>query len=147
MFELFSFRNPVVIVPKDENILLHGVRNLDTFREEEPEIPASKYGWNLVPGIKNYYFIQFQVSTKNFKSLEDVVASAKKLDPGRYTIKLKMLKIRSEGFVVRDGNFNRVKVKSPQYVCMSLMSWKDKDGLNKRRMLEIVRSNEGATFK
>jgi hypothetical protein len=33
-----------------------------------------------------------------------------------------------------------------QYVFFSLMSWKDKDGLNKRRMLEVVRANEGDEF-
>jgi hypothetical protein len=26
------------------------------------------------------------------------------------------------------------------------MSWKDRDGLNKRRMLEVVRANEGEEF-
>ncbi len=50
------------------------------------------------------------------------------------------------GYVVVDAKFNRVKVKSPQYVCLSLMSWKDKDGLNIRRMLEVVRVNEGEEF-
>ena len=64
--------------------------------------------------------------------MEDVIAEAKKLNPNKH-----------EGFVVVDKDFRRVKIKSPQYVVMSLMSWKDRDGLNKRRMLEVVRLNEG----
>jgi hypothetical protein len=31
-------------------------------------------------------------------------------------------------------------------VAFSLLSWKDKGGLNKRRMLEVVRMNEGSEF-
>jgi hypothetical protein len=64
--------------------------------------------------------------------MEMVIAESKKLNPNK-----------NEGFVVVDKHFRRVKIKSPQYVIMSLMSWRDKDGLNKRRMLEVVRLNEG----
>ena len=49
--------------------------------------------------------------------------------------------------MVCDACFNRVKVKSPQYVLVSLLSWRDREGLNKRRMLEIVRTNEGTAIQ
>lgn len=116
MFELISFRNTVLIQYQEEDVFLHGVRDLDTFVEYEPELYAKKYKWNCAP-------------TRSFSeiNLQTVVEAAAKLDVTKY-----------EGFVIRDKNFNRIKIKSPQYVAMGLMSWKDKDGLNKRRMLEVV---------
>lgn len=122
MFELFSKRNQVLVPPSEDNIVLHGVRNNDTLEELDPAPIAAKYGYKMIPAFEK---------TK-FNSIDDVVAASKSIDPSK-----------AEGFVVCDANFNRVKIKSPQYVSMALMSWKDKDGLNKRRMLEVVRTNEG----
>jgi hypothetical protein len=80
-----------------------------------------------------------------------------------------------EGFVVCDHRFNRLKVrvcpnvkrvrwnlnvcvwvcvsgtrdmqiKSPMYVALAHLTRKDKSALNKRRMLDIVRHNEGGEF-
>jgi hypothetical protein len=47
-----------------------------------------------------------------------------------------------EGFVVRDSAFQRIKIKSPQYVALALM----KDQMTERRMLEVVRQNEAPEF-
>lgn len=51
-----------------------------------------------------------------------------------------------EGFVCVDRHFRRLKVKSPQYVNLSLLRMKDTDNMNERRMLEIVRTNESGEF-
>src|SRR5690554_4134101 len=120
MFEMFSAMNRVVVVPKEDNLFLHGVRNLDTFQESEPEPFGEAYGWNVVP-----------VDSRTFSSLEEVVEASKQLDISN-----------AEGFIVVYKDFNRVKIKAPQYVFFSLLQWRDKDGLNKRRMLEVVRTNE-----
>lgn len=76
----------------------------------------------------------------------------------------------SEGFVVCDANFNRLKVKAPQYVALAckklaflFLSWKKKliiarspmsdmsernhrRDVNVRQMLQIVRINESSEF-
>jgi hypothetical protein len=83
-----------------------------------------------------------------YTSLDQVIEAAKKLDP-----------IRAEGFVIRDCNFNRVKVrslfvplqltlqvKSPRYVQLSLLSYNNRDNLNDLRLLTILQQNEGDEF-
>ena len=61
-----------------------------------------------------------------YHSIEEVKEAAAVLDPSF-----------REGFVVCDQHFNRVKIKCPQYVAISLLSRKDKGQLNTRRMLEV----------
>lgn len=124
MFELFSTKNPVVVRPQEDIIYFHGARNLDTFAEIAPE-DFSHYNWDLVK----------EIPREGGWNLDAVVRASKTLDLAH-----------SEGYVVCDAEFHRIKVKSPQYVFFSLMSWRDKDGLNKRRMLEVIRSNEGSEF-
>jgi hypothetical protein len=53
---------------------------------------------------------------------------------------------QAEGFVACDSAFNRLKVKSPNYVQMALLTVKDKEGLNERRMLKLVMTNESEEF-
>ncbi|KAL6052710.1 RNA ligase, T4 RnlA [Balamuthia mandrillaris] len=122
MFELFSKENRIVVQPRMEALYLTGVRDLRTLQEVQPSVFAEKYGWLSPPCFE-------------FKSLEEVVENAKLLDPGT-----------TEGFVVCDQHFNRVKVKSPQYVAISLLSRTDAKGLNIRRMLTVVKHNEGSEF-
>jgi len=64
-------------------------------------------------------------------SWDEITEAAKILDP-----------MESEGYVVCDTKYNRVKMKSPQYVAVAHM----KDGFTTRRMLEIVRTNENSEF-
>jgi len=51
-----------------------------------------------------------------------------------------------EGYVVCDAQYNRVKVKAPQYVALTHLSIHDAKGMNLKNMLEIVKSNEGGEF-
>lgn len=46
-------------------------------------------------------------------------------------------KNRNEGFVVCDANFQRIKVKSPQYVAITGLTYKDASKMNQRRMLQV----------
>jgi hypothetical protein len=120
MFELASSFNPIVVQYEQEHLELHGVRDLVTFEEELPDDYALRYNWKRVRA--------FECNSK-----EQVIEMAKKLNP-----------VEQEGFVCVDKNFNRVKIKSPQYVNLSLLRIDDGDALNERRMLSIVLANEGS---
>lgn len=118
MFELMTPYNRVVVRHEQSKIVLHGVRRLSDFRELNPIVVAHQNGWECV-------------GTHPLQSWEDVEVAAKALEP-----------MESEGYVICDGSYNRVKVKSPQYVAVAHM----KDGFTTRRMLEIVRTNENSEF-
>jgi RNA ligase len=118
MFELMTPYNRIVVPQKEKNLVLHGARNIKTLQESEPNIWANKYGWKLV---KSYSLTNWQ----------EVINASSHLDP-----------MESEGYIVCDRNFHRVKVKSPQYVAISHL----REGFSSRRMLEIVVTNEGEEF-
>ena len=118
MFELMTKYNRV-IVPQDENrLVLHGVRDRETLKESDPSQYALENGWEIVKKLP-------------LTSLEEVLEAAKQINP-----------METEGYVLVDKHFNRVKVKSPQYVALSHM----KEGFSSRRMLELVVANEGDEF-
>jgi hypothetical protein len=118
MFELLTPQNRVIVSHERPRIVLHGARDLRTMREREPEPVAAEYGWECV-------------GTHPLTCLDDCLEAAKSLSP-----------MRGEGYVVRDAAFNRVKVKSPQYVALAHL----KDAMTGRRLLEIVRDNESDEF-
>eukprot|EP01102_Stenamoeba_stenopodia_P021045 TRINITY_DN8383_c0_g1_i2.p1 TRINITY_DN8383_c0_g1~~TRINITY_DN8383_c0_g1_i2.p1 ORF type:complete len:1314 (-),score=285.53 TRINITY_DN8383_c0_g1_i2:255-4196(-) len=122
IFELFSPRLPIVVKPQRETILLHGVRNNTTYEELDPLPIAKSQNWETI-------------STFAFSSLEEVLDAARRLNPAEH-----------EGFVVRDAEFRRVKVKSPQYVALAHLNLKGKLHINAKHMLQIVRTNEGDEF-
>ena len=118
MFELMTPENRVITPHARPRVVLHGVRDLHTMRERDPEPIAAERGWECV-------------STLPLTCVEDCLAAAKSLSP----------KV-GEGYVVRDAHFRRVKVKSPQYVALAHL----KEGMTGRRILEIVRANESDEF-
>ncbi|HLO48593.1 MAG TPA: T4 RnlA family RNA ligase [Kamptonema sp.] len=118
IFELMTPYNRIVVQQKDNQISLHGVRNIDTLIESDPSIWTSKYGWQLVQSYP-------------LTSWTEVIKAAEQLDP-----------MDSEGYIICDRNFNRVKVKSPQYVAISHL----REGFSTRRMIEIILTNEGEEF-
>ena len=117
-FEMITPYNRIICVYKQPQIVLHGVRDLDTLQELEPERIAKQNGWECVKSYK-------------MNSLDDVVALANTLNP-----------IDNEGFVACDAQFRRVKIKSPQYVALAHI----KEGMSLRRMIEIVRANESEEY-
>lgn len=123
-FELCTKYNRILVEHSKPKIVLHGVRDLDTMWEENPEFHAKYFGWEC---IKTY----------PLSSLESIITAAAKLQPNS-----------NEGFVAcepthaTDGSFQRQKVKSPAYVALSHMS----EGMGPRRLLEIVRSGETGEF-
>ena len=118
MFELMTPFNKVVVQHTEAKIVLHGVRMFKPGFYVDPESWKKTYGWDVC-------------KTYDFNTIEAIVHNVGQLDP-----------IKSEGYVVVDAEFNRIKVKSPQYVALHHM----RDTLSPRRMLEVIRANEGDEF-
>ncbi len=121
MFELCTQYNKIVVQHKENRIVFHGARNVkfeNGLIEYTPSTLASLYGWECIKSFP-------------FSNLEEVLASCKDINP-----------IDGEGYVVCDSNFNRIKLKTPQYVALAHI----RDSMSTRRMLEIVRANESSEF-
>lgn len=113
-FELTSKYNSPVVRHDKPNLTVLGGRDLDTLKEITAEEAAEQVGGIPVRS--------FQMHT-----IEDVVFAAKALNGSE-----------SEGFVVVDAVFNRIKVKSPDYVAKHQL----KDGWSPRRALELILTGE-----
>ena len=118
MFELMTPYNRIVVRQNSNSLVLHGVRNIQTLAEEQVNNWGRKYDWQLV----NSYSLQ---------TIEEIIEASNILDP-----------MDSEGYIVCDRNFKRIKIKSPQYVAISHL----KTGFSTRRIIEIVVTNEGEEF-
>lgn len=118
MFELMTPYNRVVVQHAENRLVLHGTRCMETLEELCPEFASLDYSWEFV-------------RARRLGTIEDIVRSAAEIDP-----------MEGEGYVVSDAAFNRIKVKSPQYVALAHI----KDNLSLRRLLEIIRVNESAEF-
>ncbi len=115
MFELMTPFNRVVVKHDRYRCVLHGARYIDGDMEEMlPQMHAEKYGWECVKSFP-------------LQTVQDVQAAAAALNP-----------LETEGFIVSDMNFNRVKVKSPAYVALHHMI----SGMSKRKLLEVMRLGE-----
>jgi hypothetical protein len=99
-FEFVAPDNRIVVKYNEPQLILHGARNRDTEEElsrKELEYVAKAFNW---PIVKEY----------PLSSLDDVLTAVKALDPVDHN--------QGEGYVVVDGTFNRVKIKSPRYVAL-----------------------------
>jgi hypothetical protein len=113
-FELTSRLNRVVVDYADNGITLLAVRDLTTHLEVYPECcEIAKEG--LVPTVQTYSF-------STIPELLDWVSSRAPTE--------------HEGVVVRDSNFNRIKVKNAAYVAASKM--RDSLGSSPRNCLELI---------
>ena len=113
MFELVSPDNRVV-VPYETIDLYHiGTRDNDSLKELEI----------IDIGIK-------KPKTYTVNNLNELIEMASKL---RYS---------EEGYVVKDAEYRRIKVKSPSYVAVSHLI----NGMNAKRLLELLRTNEVDEF-
>jgi len=112
MFELVSPYNRVV-VPYGAIELYHiGTRNNISLKELEIDI-----------GVK-------KPKVYPCDNLSGLIETASKL---RYC---------EEGYVVKDANYRRIKVKSPAYVAVSHLI----AGMNEKKLLELLRANETEEF-
>jgi len=97
-FELTSPINRIVCKYDDFKLTLLGVRNIDTLLEENPEDHLDRFEGLSVP------------KTYDFSSVTDLQKMINEWTPEEH-----------EGVVIRDANFNRVKVKSLAYVAYNHM--------------------------
>ncbi len=99
-FELVAPDNRIVVMYDKPQLILHGARHRNTEQELSRHVleqTAKAYNWPIVK--------EWPIGT-----IDDALKAAKDLDP-----------VKLEGFVVVDGNFNRVKIKSPRYVVLHHM--------------------------
>lgn len=123
MFEMTSPYTQIIVPHSKNNIVCIGARDLESLEERSVEDVCSLFNWNTP-------------NTFELSSLEDAIEASKRLNP-----------MKQEGFVVVDSKFNRIKIKSPQYVCLGLIGHgPDSKKLDSRYILEIVRTNEGSEF-
>lgn len=114
MFELVSPYNKVVIEYKEISIYHIGTRNNRTLEELDIDIGIHKPK-------------QFALGT-----LEECVESASKLP------------YNEEGYVVVDKYWNRIKIKSPQYVAVHHI--KNNGDVNIASIVQLIRTNEIGEF-
>ncbi len=117
MFEFCATPNRVVVRYEQPRIVLHGVRHNITGEEY-----GADYGKAVADSMGCEYVRSFPIS-----SIQDCLKAAEELDP-----------ISQEGFVVVDGAFNRVKIKSPRYVILHHM----KGDATPRRAIELWQTGE-----
>lgn len=115
MFELTSPFNKVVVPWHETKLNFIGVRDNVSFSEQK----FFEHELAEVFNVPKLYPL---------KSFDDCIAAAEKLGADE------------EGFVVCDGKFNRVKVKSPAYCAMHHM--RNNGVMTFERGIEIVRENE-----
>jgi hypothetical protein len=113
MFELMTPYNTIVVNHENPRLILHGVRNW-IGDEYNPAIPSSAHGWECVQSFP-------------LTNWDECIKAAAMLNGAC-----------SEGYVVCDANYSRVKLKCPQYVAIHHL----KEGFSPKRMLEIVRGAE-----
>jgi hypothetical protein len=116
MFELTSPENRIVVAYPDRKLTLLAVINKETGLELDIQgIPTN------IPKVKSF----------NIRSFDDAAKMLETSSP-----------MELEGFVVVDANFNRVKIKSPQYVACHHM----RDKCTPRGMLNLIRIGEDEEF-
>lgn len=112
MFELMTPLNRVVVDHKKEDVKLIGLRNNKTGKE----VPVSEveHLWNVVQEF-------------SFTNINEAIEASKCLNP-----------LETEGYVIVDKHFNRVKVKSPKYVLLHHLT----SGFGSRRIIDIIKAGE-----
>ena len=113
-FELCTPWNRVIVPHKEFKLIHITTRDNETLQELELDIG--------VPKPKAY----------SMASLDEVVAMAQTLP------------FSEEGYVVVDGNYNRIKIKSPAYLAVHHLH--NNGDINKRRALELIMINEQDEF-
>jgi hypothetical protein len=123
IFEMTTPRHNLVVKHKKENLILLGARNLTTLEELNCRDVGILNDWEYIKPLD-----------MKIDSLNGLKGVAEELDP---TV--------CEGFVVCDSNWNRVKVKSPNYVLLSHLMFDDENS-KKNKLLKVVQTNEGSEF-
>lgn len=118
MFELMTPYNRIVVRQAASKLVLHGVRHIPTLQEANPLDWQHKYNWQIV-------------QTHPFNDLATIINITEQLDP-----------LEREGYIVCDHNFQRIKIKSAEYVRLSHV----RTTITTRKILEVIITNEGSEF-
>jgi hypothetical protein len=118
MFELMTPYNQVVVKINKNRLVMHGVRHMDTLKEYDPRSISDFLGVDTP-------------QTYPFTTLQEAIQATKAIKPED-----------GEGFVVCDANFNRLKIKSEEYVYASHL--KESVGASMRNVIEAFQRNEVA---
>jgi hypothetical protein len=118
MFELMTAYNKIIVIPEHNRLVLHGVRNIRNLLESAPQTWADQYGWEAA-------------TTYPLSNIAEVKTAANLLNP-----------LVTEGYVLCDRHFNRVKIKSPQYVAINHLL----GGFKALSLVKIIVANEGEEF-
>lgn len=120
MFEMMTPYNRVVVRHKTSRLVLHGGRWLESNYSEVRlgAIGTKALGWEVV-------------DTFPLDTLDEVVMASQQVKG-----------IEQEGYVVCDHRFNRLKIKSKDYVRLHHLV----SGMSYRRLLEIVQIGDGEEF-
>ena len=124
IFELVSPYNQVVVQYSEPDIYFIGARHIVSTIDE--------ISINTEVDLSNNIFLRDIKQPKSYSlsTLEDCIEAAKALNTDG--------KVENEGFVVVDANWNRVKIKSPDYVAMHHLV----NGLSREDLLHIIRIGE-----
>ena len=117
MFEFCASENRIVVKHDAPRIVLHGARNIATgFEWSYSGLRATRaaFNWEVV-------------RCYSMSTIDSCLAAAEALDP-----------LATEGFVVVDASFSRVKIKSPRYVALHHM----KGEATPRRAIELWQAGE-----
>ena len=117
VFELTSPENRIIVHHLKYNLELIFARSLVTLKEEDPEVVGKEMGWNVV------------TRKHNFDSVEHVRNSVKDMNPRH-----------SEGYVICDAQYRRVKVKCPEYVRLAHVPGGQVGSL---AVIRVIQNNEG----
>jgi len=120
MFELLTPLNQIVVRHNKSRIVLHGVRDVSKYPYEE-QLP------DVIGNILKYECVKHY----SFNTIEQVVQAAEKLDC-----------FKTEGFVVVDKYFNRIKIKNSDYVLYHHL----KSSFSVKKALEVIRKGESQEY-
>jgi hypothetical protein len=124
----------MVTLPRydNEQLPLIGCRDLESLQELDPYIIAEENIWEAP---KTFPISALDgISLYHNSNRSDTIKMSRDLSP-----------TATEGFVVCDKQFRRIKIKSPQYVVLSGML-NTKETKKERKFLEIIRINETEEF-
>lgn len=117
IFELLTDRNPVKVMYPNNDIILHGARNVKTLQELDPVLIANETGWKC---------IQIHDINKDSASVIEFVNSRSGFE--------------YEGVVACDSNFNRLKIKSHAYISIfySIACINSRPEASRKRLFELI---------
>ena len=126
---IFEFKFPsdnFLVRTGHESIKLIGIRNLKTFKEVDIYVYTDE---DYCPASNTWYRAECLTN-----KLQEALHLVRSVNP-----------LTFEGYVAVDKNFNRCKIKSPQYESINLLSDKNQKD-NRRWLLDIARTNNHSNF-